>query len=177
MGRVHSAPLYFLSLPFASFLAQVRSGFLPHLLSGVCGQASAPHLDNGNAGGGGMGEALDLAKALQGSGSVCCWSNGSDFLSFFFFNNHFWYRNKEQQKNHSLKRALFYGLDSPFLCHPLPRSPGPQTGQTVFTFLLVRPSYLPRKSKSVFLPGLPLSSHSSSLRMILRVDCLLLSAF
>lgn len=75
----------------------MRSGFLPHLLSGVCGQASAPHLDNGNAGGGGMGRALDLAKASQGSGSVCCWSNGSDFL-FFFLNNHFWCRNKEQQQ-------------------------------------------------------------------------------
>lgn len=177
MGRVHSAPLYSLSLPFASFPAQVRSGFLLHLLSRVCGHASAPHLDNGNAGGRGMGKALDLAKALQGSGSVCCSSNGSDFFYFFEITTSGAGTKNNNKKNHSLKRTLSYSLDSTLLCHPLPSCTGPQTGQTLFTFLLFCPSYLPRKSESVFLPGLSLASHSSSFRMILRVDCLLLSVF
>lgn len=55
-------------------------------------------------GAGGVGNALDLGKALQGSGSICCWSNRRDFI---FFYSHFWYRNKEQQQqqqqNHSFR--------------------------------------------------------------------------
>lgn len=130
LGRVCSIPLpppTSLYLSLTSLLVQARSGFLLSLLSGVSRRPLLFLLDNRNVGGGGIDKALDLAKALQDSGSVRCWSN-SRYLFIYLFNRHFWYRNKEQQEKTPLLLSMYFSmaLDFIFLCHPVPYPQSPQ---------------------------------------------------
>lgn len=101
---------------------------------------------------------------------------GATADTYIFFNKHFLHRNKEQQqKNQSLKEHFSMALDFSFSATPClpPRVLRQAKLLPPLPFYL----YLLKENKFIFCPGLPLPSHSSSFRVILGVDCLLLSAF